>query len=398
MTSEAEATKSITERLLSDAFRGAVRLDDGTAVEGRDYVLRFNVQDGPAAMPERVISKRARSWGMPYDPDSPDPNNPAHGLLADWTGLELLSQVAGDAEIAPRFYGGDRALGLIVIEDLGTGDRPDHLMLGDDPAAAEAVMVELAAKLGTMHARTVGRTPDFEAIRARLGARTVQDRHRDATLGTALRATIDVLGVAPPPGLDDELRLLTEAIMHPGPFLAYTHGDPCPDNWLRVDGKLRLLDFEGGRFRHALIDGVYGRIHFPTCWCVNRTPAHVTLRMEAAYRAELVKGCAEAADDARYFRAVVEGCAYWAIGMCEWIVQRESWYEEPRAMQQDQRWGIATLRQRALVRSDILSRTTQELGHLEAIGHTFARMAAKLRTIWPPEADAMPLYPAFRKT
>ena len=69
--------------------------------------------------------------------------------------------------------------------------------------------------------------------------------------------------------------------------------------------------------------------------------------MEAAYRAELIQGCPEAADDTLFYHAVVEACAYWALTMCEWIVQREAWYDPPKPMQQDRQWGIATLRQRA---------------------------------------------------
>ncbi len=304
--------------------------------------------------------------------------------------------MAGDDALAPRFYGGDRRAGLIVIEDLGSGDRPDQLLLGSDPAAAEEAMVELAATLGTMHARSVGRQAEFDRIRDALGRRPPDEGDRAASLAKALHATVDVLGIVPRTGLDAELQALTASIHDPGPFLAYTHGDPCPDNWLRVDGKLRLLDFETGAFRHALLDGVYGRIHFPTCWCVNRSPAHVPQRMEAAYRAELRQGCPEAGDDTLFDRAVVEACAYWTISMCDWIVQRRSWYEPPAPMERDHRWGISTLRQRALLRSDILAQTTQELGHLEAIGATFGDIAAKLRTIWPPEAGSMPYYPAFR--
>lgn len=66
-------------------------------------------------------------------------------------------------------------------------------------------------------------------------------------------------------------------------------------------------------------------------------------------------------------------------------------------MEHDRQWGISTIRQRALVRSDILARTTQEFGYLEAIGSVFAALATRLREIWPAEADAMPLYPAFRE-
>jgi hypothetical protein len=66
-------------------------------------------------------------------------------------------------------------------------------------------------------------------------------------------------------------------------------------------------------------------------------------------------------------------------------------------MAHDHEWGISTVRQRVLLRSDIFARTTQEFGYLEAIGASFAALAARLRRDWPPEADAMPFYPAFRE-
>ena len=60
---------------------------------------------------------------------------------------------------------------------------------------------------------------------------------------------------------------------NPGPFHAYIHGDPCPDNVFFIDGEMLLIDFEFGRFGHALRDALYGRMPFPTCWCCNRLPA-----------------------------------------------------------------------------------------------------------------------------
>jgi hypothetical protein len=396
MAEQHDETKSLAEAALSRAFGGAVSLDTGASVAGRDYVIRFTVLDGPGALPPQIIVKRARDWGGAYDPTSTDPRNPAWGLLDDWASLQFLNEVAADDGLAPRFLAGDAEAGLLAIEDLGSGDRPDQVLLGSDAAEAERALVELAATLGRLHARTTGKQPVFERIRAALGPPRPPERDPYATLGQALRATIDVLGIAAPAGLDDEMRTLAQALQHPGSFGAFTHGDPCPDNWLRVNGTLRLLDFERARYRHALLDGVYGRIHFPTCWCVNRSPAHLPPRMEQAYRAALQQGCPEAVDDTLFGRAVVVGCAYWAVTMCEWIVGRPAWYLPPAPMEHDESWGIATVRQRALLRSDILARTTEEFGYLEAIGATFAALAAHLRTVWPPDADAMPLYPAFR--
>jgi hypothetical protein len=171
----------------------------------------------------------------------------------------------------------------------------------------------------------------------------------------------------------------------------YTHGDPCPDNWVWAGERLRLFDFEGGAFRHALTDGVYGRIHFPTCWCVNRLPDRIQPLMESAYRAELARGCPAAQDDQLFERAVVEACAYWTLRHCSRNMRTIL-----QVIDEDFEWGIATVRQRVLLRAGILEQLTAESGHLVALGATFADLAAKLRARWPAEADTMPYYPAFR--
>jgi hypothetical protein len=151
---------------------------------------------------------------------------------------------------------------------------------------------------------------------------------------------------------------------------------------------LRLLDFEGGTFDHALKEGVYGRMHFPTCRYVYRMPEHIPLRMEAAYRDELVKGCSEAKDEKLFSCAVAEACVYWMI----------HWYQMDsliKSLENDVFIVAATSRQRHLLRSQIVAQTTEEAGHMEAIGATIGKMATKMRTLWP-EAANIPAYPAFR--
>ena len=63
MTSDLVETTAIAEELLSAALGGPVRLDTAAPVEGRDYVFRFTVLEGPADAPARVIVKRARVRG-----------------------------------------------------------------------------------------------------------------------------------------------------------------------------------------------------------------------------------------------------------------------------------------------------------------------------------------------
>jgi hypothetical protein len=241
-----------------------------------------------------------------------------------------------------------------------------------------------------MHAETVGEAARYQEIRDALGPRVPEQRWRDLRQHRErLLQGFQTVGVAPAPGFDAEFEQVARSVDDPGPFLAYVHGDPCPDN-CRIDGgKLRLFDFVTGRFHHALSDAVYGRFPFPTCWCVNRIPAHVPAMMEAAYRAELVRGCPEAAEDALFDRELVHCCAAWLIFSHTWLLDG--------ARGDDWRWGISTWRQRVLVRLDSLSQTTEAFGYLPAMGETARRSARALRALWPPEADAMPLYPAFRE-
>jgi hypothetical protein len=251
-------------------------------------------------------------------------------------------------------------------------------------------MLDIAAAMGRMHAATIGRQEEFNHLRLGLG-KQVDDLQKTTTgLISRWSVFVDSLGLAPAAGMADDLARMRQSILDPGPFLAYIHRDPCPDNWLKVGDRMRLFDFEWGGFRHALLDGMYGRIHFPTCWCVNRFPADLPEEMENIYRLELAHGCPQAGEDTVFYPAVVETCAFWFLVTCE------GWNGPASLMEEDGQWGIATLRQRVLVRGKILSDLTDRFHHLQVLGDTIRRLLEILRSRWPEEADLMPLYPAFR--
>jgi hypothetical protein len=383
----------LAERSLSASFGSVVRLDSAPALRGSDrsHVFRLSLLEGPSDAPASVIVKRAAvGEDETYDPAAGTYPAPAWRLFNDWAGLQFLARVTPSDPLAPRLYGGDRNARLIVLEDLGTGETLDQVLLGADARAAGQGLVDLAALLGRMHALTIGRQSEFDHLRDTLGPRDKETEYYTYRwLATALHDAIRDLTVTPAPGLDDELAALIETIKAPGPFLAYTHGDPCPGNDVRVGSRLRLLDFEFGDFRHALTDGVYGRILFPTCWCSNRVPPSVVMQMESSYRAILMQTCPAARDDLLFSRAVVTGCAYWALTMYSWNPVAE-------LLVQDREWGIATARQRVLASSEICAQTAEQFGHLEAVGGTLQRIAAKLRTCFATELDSMALYPAFQ--
>ncbi|MBO0858152.1 MAG: phosphotransferase [Chloracidobacterium sp.] len=378
---------AVVEKLLSERFEGKVRLEAAEEVRsvGRSKVSRYPVLEGPQCAPKSVIIKQAVAVGREvYNPETPD--GPAWRLFNEWAGLRFLTESSGGASPTPVFYAGDRDHGLLALEDLGVSNGLDRALLGADPAYAEAMLVAFAATVGRMHALTIGKQAEFERIRGGLGPRRSNPPDDGGKrLAKLLSDMAQVVGVETTWGIAEELRGVTRNLVEPGPFLAYLHHDPCPDNCLITDDGLKLIDFEFGGYGHALGDGIYGRIHFPTCWCVNRLPQHIPPKMEDAYRAELVKGCPEAVDDERFYRATVEACAACIINS-----------HNAMTLQADHRWGISTTRQRALLRFDIFWKMTENYGHLKAVGATIHSIANKLRAQWPAEADAMPYYPAFR--
>ena len=110
-------------------------------------------------------------------------------------------------------------------------------------------------------------------------------------------------------GADDDVEAAVDRVAQPGPFLALVHGDACPSNGRLVDGEIVLLDFATAGLRHALLDGVCGRVPFPSCWCTRRLPRHLPPLMEEGYRSELLVGCPAAEDEARFAAEAVAATA-----------------------------------------------------------------------------------------
>lgn len=132
-------TITIAEKLLSEEFGGRVRLNEGDDLGGsnRTQIYRFRVLEGPGDVPATVIVKQTHSTAdAVYHPDTA--TIPAWTFLNEWASLQFLSQVsANEVPFGPKFYLGDRATGLLIMEDIGEGRRLDYFLLGDDPVAIE---------------------------------------------------------------------------------------------------------------------------------------------------------------------------------------------------------------------------------------------------------------------
>ena len=400
-----EDTRITAQEILTRALGGEVRLGKGKELENRGYVLRFRVLDGPAGSPKTVISKAApvRTGKNAYDPDVL--NGHTRRFFRDWSGSEFLSQLSSRLPV-PRFYGGDRREGFILLEDIGQGSRrTDHLLMGKDHAAAENALIRTWQVIGRMHAATIGKKHLYDRVRNALGpvdpAPTISGTHRELVKSWADICTL--IGVAPCRGYKTDLKAVARFIAAPGRFGAFTHGDACPGNDLFVGGRWRWLDYGESGFTHALQDGVYPRIQFPTCWCVRVLPERILLKVEAAYRAELAKGCPEAGDDALFYQGMTEACAYWSRTTFYMMTTpaellrggRSVWQERLDVAADSPWWGPDALRCRVLTRLDAFARAAETYNHIEALGATAAAITRELRTRWPEDVHEMATYPAF---
>jgi hypothetical protein len=391
---------SAAERVLSARFGEDVRLRAFKRFETTKSVLLRCHALAPRRLPaDSFIAKHPREVSV----------NPAWqltGLLNEWAALALLDSLAEAAPLAPRFYGGDTATRVLVMEDLGEhdGTTTDALAFGDDPALAEEAFAEHAALIGRLHALTSGAREQYTSIREALGvppewAELFQDPWPSARLRKSpgdeiarafetYRKTFDSVGLKPRAGADAEVALVTEVVEDdPGPFLALCQGDQNgPGGSLRARGRLRLYDFDSAALRHALLEGVPA----VTSWgCVMRLPARLAPRLEAVYRAELSKVCAAAREERLFRRALAEACARWHVFQVSTRLKDCLERDTPR--------GPTTRRQQFLAWMDTFARLGEESGHMTALAASARDLAARLRSLWPADAHALPPYPAFRR-
>jgi hypothetical protein len=387
-------SRKAAERILSRRFNGSVRVQDSDILRGPDartLVFRLRLAGGGAAPETAILRQSQGADSGRFNPYETGAGTPAWRFHNDWSGILLLNDVQGTVPLVPRVIGADRKLGLLLLEDLGDSPSLADALLGDDPDRATQALAAYARMLGRVGSRTRDRFDDYQRLRRAAAApKHGLEELRESVIAEVSRVyeTFEEVGFEWTPALVDDIEQVSASMMHSGPFLTYTHGEPCPGNDVMVKDGMRLQDLEFGGFRHALRDGVFMRLGFPTCELVNRIPAHLLERLEGEYRYELAKGLPEAEDDRRFYRGMTEACAYWFI----WTANRHL----REALRFDSAWGISTLRQRFIFWSAVLAETSRDMGSLPALGGFAARLHDLLQAEWPATRD-MPLYPAFRR-
>jgi len=376
---------AVAEAALTSAMGGTVRIRDIEALSGaerRNLILRGKaIREGRGDRP--VVIKASRSAS--YDPDAATAFADS-GLVKEWAATAFLAVRAPGRENCATLLAGDPARGVLVFEDLGAGlgSLVEPLLRGG-AAEAERALAAYAAALGRLHADTVACADEHaRALQAAFPAARRPVRQFRARLDEITSTVRERIGGERPPA--EELADIARKREEPGPWLTLVHGDPCPDNVLIADGRIRLIDFEFARPGHALIDAVYWRFGFPTCWCAGRIPDAVAARADAAYRAQAGLVIGDALDDTHFRRESAYVAAAWLLECLQWRLDV--------ALKEDGEWGIASMRSRLLWYLEATLGMTKQAGILPGFQSVARTWLTELRDRWPSTAP-LGLYPAF---
>jgi len=379
------------EALLTKTWGAPIQLSPFELLEGRTHVARTRVIKGPAKAPETVIIKTFRSGDgePPYDPETGGQRaSPAGRLFNDWAGLLLMTHLQPEAPFAPRVYAGSREQGWIVIEDIPGADPVEEALLGADSAQAVQELVRMAGALGAFHAATQRQETQYQALRESLITGKPPGTDFTHFLEKAKPVFLDA-GLEWTSQMDTELSQALARLAAPGPFSVLVHGDAIPGNWKQTDNRLRLIDFEGAWYQHALLEGSGFRYLFPTGWRVGRIPEPVWRAAENTYRDVLLSNQPEI-DPRTFGQALTDAGAFWLLATATGGGPTLEF-----ALRQDHPWSITSIRQRFALRYHIFSQTTREFGWLEPFGEAVARLVDQLCNAWAVDLAEVPYYPAF---
>lgn len=352
----------------------------------RSAVLRLRLAGGTWPSHDRVVVKQVVGAGA------------GERFDRELVALRVLASLDIGPPVAPKLLAWDRPARLFLLEDLGDRGLATTLF-GQDRAAAQAAMLDFASALGRLHAGTAGYESRAADVGQALGVApgdlgNPRDPQRD---GEGFRRLCEAAGVAVDSTFDDDVNRVEALLAAPGPFRVLTHGDPCPGNERLTDRGLVFFDFESSGFDHALLDGAYLMMAFPTCWCVGTIPREVLAGAQEVYRQTLATGVPEAADAAAFARHLLYASARWLLSG-DAVVPRAQRGDVGRLvtlMAVDWPWGPSTARQRLLYRLRAFTQFAHIVDELHGVAATATRLHRVLASRWPPDVYKLTNFPAF---
>lgn len=369
------------ERICSETFGESVELampEDVRGWDGRTWTRRCRIVAPVPGGPSSVILKQFRLGD-------------GHGM-SEWAGLEFIEQLGIDPPVAPRIYGGDVDLSLIVIEDLGDAGSLglSGILAGSDPTQAGIALVAASAALGQLHAASRHREAEYRELRSRLPAAEHEPFHQSFRTRESWGRFVENLalaGTSPAAGAGVEIEQVAGMLADPGPFRTFTHGDTCLSNIVLVDGAARFFDLEVSGYRHALIDGAFVTLRLLGCQESGRIPMPVLRRMEAGYRRELIAGIPEAGDEERFNADLVAMSTVWLALLLDRLGP---------SLEKDRKMVTGTNRQRVLYALDAFALLAGERGCFPSLARTARAAHDRLSARWPGNEYRLARFAAFR--
>lgn len=343
------------------------RLDVAGAASYMWPVARCRLTGVSDGAPESVIVKWLRddTHGFRTDPRQ---------MLTERAALEFMDELGIDA--SPHLIASDAATSILVLEDLHPREPLSDLLNGPESEAASLGLRAFATALGDLAAGTVGHADAYYRRRRALGP-VQPDRDREGRLiqdWVATSATAGEIGVPAPQEARAEMAHALDLLLHPGPFLAFSSGDPGDNNLLVHGSDGRLIDFEFAGYRHALLDGAM--LHLPgPRWITMPDP--VDGGLEDRYRSALVAGIPEAADDRSFSEQMAAAVMVTALGR---LGSRIRLVDRRRAGDGSRAQIITTLENSA--------RAAVHHGAMPHAADWYVDLALRLRARWP-DADSL---------
>jgi hypothetical protein len=300
-----EREPGLLVHLLSDAFGVTVAIRHVERLAPW-FVSRVYLADQGSSVPPSVIVK----WSREHPSDiRTDPTQ----VLTERASLEFLAEL--DLHVAPRLLAADDDAGILVLEDLAPRVSLYELLRTGDHKAPLGLQT-FARTMGELHAATAGRADAYYDRRESLGP-VDPSYHRRRIVGESWTWTLprlDAFGVHLSVSAEAEMALVRDILLEPGSFIAFSNGDSGANNFF-VDGSDgRIIDWEFGGYRHALIDAACLYVPGPIWMSVADPTAS---GIDDIYREALTGGVSSATDDDVFAPGMAAACVAMAIERLE---------------------------------------------------------------------------------
>lgn len=335
-------------------------------------VARCHNEPAPGA-PPTVIAKwlRDHPTGLRTDPRQIYTEQAAYAFLAE-IGFPN----------ACRMIAADHAAGVLILEDLAPRVPLADRLRSDGAFAVRPELIAFAQTLGELGAATAGRERAYDRLRRQAGPLGGPAGHL-AELDSAwpaARRRLEGLGLTMGDAAERDHEAVVTALADPGPFRAFSNGDPHPNNFLVGEGGGRLIDFEAAGFVHAGASAVW--IHAPDPAWVTASQVMAS-ELESAFRAALAIGVPEAEDDRRFGFGLAACCLAWALTR----LARFDTLDGREAGDRSRLQMVATL--------ELAVAAAKRHRALPALAGWAERVAAWLRRRWPDADIDVAGFPAF---